>query len=317
MKDMENEKKPHSLKSSIIRIAILIFVFAAITAVIIFELDHYHIIDLDYKPKYLDIAPEDLGSAKKLEGRTAMVTVFASDKCSKWDFTREESVKRRRDFLDYTKVAADWLTEQGKRYGKELEFRFAADENDSLLYYEYDFMKVYDTRTAYTEWDYIEKNIDSAGISAKLGCDNIVYYFYLNYHEENDQHSLMLMTYDKPLEKPYEIVWIPYQKDEDVFKEPISIAHETLHTFGAPDYYVEKSDLYDTNTKFYYYCRDHLRRDIMFVTGGVEDRPHYYDRIDAEITDITAYYLGWRKNAPWPVDHYKLIHCQFERDPNK
>ncbi len=318
---MNSEPKNDKKKKGIGTVIVLILVLAAIAGIVVFELNYFGVI---YKPQYLDIPEEGLGSAKKLEGKTALITIFASDSEGKWDFSEDESVKRRRDFLDYTQIAADWLIEQGKRYGKDIGFLYAHDENDSDFYYEHNFgdICIYDnfytvlgSKTAYPEWDYIDKNIDSDAIMKKYDCQNIVYCMFLNYHEENEEQSLMLNTVRTPLEKPYEIEWIPYQVTDKIFKEPISIAHEMLHLFGAPDYYMAEGgrESYQVPVEFVEYCEENCRTDIMFVTGGIEDRIPRYDGIDAEITDITAYYIGWIDKAPWQVDHYRMVRSQFDR----
>ena len=54
----------------------VIALVGVIAAVIIYELDRFNVIDLDYVPKYLEV--EDLGSAKELDGQTAFVSVFLS-----------------------------------------------------------------------------------------------------------------------------------------------------------------------------------------------------------------------------------------------
>ncbi len=318
---MDSENKKNSAKSGIIKILILVLIFAAITGIIIFELFYFGV--LGYEPHYLDLTSDQLGSAKKLEGRTAMVTIFASDKKSKWDFTQEECIAKRRRFLDSTKVAADWLIEQGKNYDKTLEFCYAADENDELLYYEHDFggICLFDTFTqklrsykAPDEWDFIENNIDSELIKEKLGCDNVAYYFYLNYGENNKYGCAMLMVKTIPNQKPYEIVWAPYQQKERI-KDPLSIAHETLHLFGAIDLYIgEKGyNTFNVPEEMPDYARTHCPTDIMYISGGILDRTISFDKIDAEITDITAYYLGWTEKAPSVVDWYRMYRSQFDR----
>lgn len=36
------------------------------------------------------------------------------------------------------------------------------------------------------------------------------------------------------------------------------------------------------------------------------------NRITQEITDITAYYIGWLETAPDCIDEYLLVHSQHE-----
>lgn len=319
---MENDTNREKKKNNIKTIIILVLVFAAIIGIIIFELDYFDVIDLNYQPKYLELTYDQLGSAKKLEGRTAMVTIFASDNEAKWDFSQEKSIERRRSLFEYTKVAADWMIEQGKKYGKELEFCYPADENDELLYYEHDFGDnvVFDNSfmkiagcVAYDEWDYIEKNIDSELIKQKLDCENIVYYFYTNY-EGILGSAFQLQVKTIPNEKPYECVFVSAMIN-DKAADPILIAHETLHTFGAIDFYgIEKGhNTFNIPEEFVEHARRHYSTDIMYITGGFKDRTYVYDRIDGEITAITAYYLGWIEKAPFEVDWYRMYRSQFDK----
>ncbi len=319
---MGNENITSGKKGKLKTVIILVLIFAAIIGIIIFELDYFGVIDLDYQPKYLELTYDQLGSAKKLEGRTAMVTIFASDTEAKWDFSQEKSTERRNNFLKYTKIAADWMTEQGKRYGKELEFCYPSDENDNLLYYEHDFGDICSFKDsglkvgyciAYDEWDYIEKSIDSELIKQKLDCENIVYYFYTNY-EGVMCGAFQVQVKTVPNEKPYECVFVSAMI-KDKAADPILIAHETLHTFGAIDFYGAErgSNTFNIPEEFVEHAKRHYSTDIMYITGGFKDRTYIYDHIDGEISAITAYYLGWIEKAPFEVDWYRMNRSQFDK----
>ena len=306
-------------------VILLVLVIAAVIGVIVFELDSFDVIDLDYKPQYLNIAYEDLGSAKKLEGRTALVTVFASDSNGKWDMTDPADAKKRDDMLGYLSVGTKWLAEQGKRYGKELEFCIPEGSNKEYLYFEHDFGDIFVNenwqqrflgKNGDHEWEFIDSTVDNSAIHDKLGCENIVYYFLYNYGESPNLAYYELNVYDKPFERPYELVVSPYL--DGVRNTPVTpelLIHEMLHDFGTPDLYAPDNGgiLYRTSEEYNKYCGMFRKNDIMYITGGDRKRTAPYDCIDSEITDITAYYLGWIKDPPLEVDFFRLVRSQHDR----
>ena len=52
------------------------------------------------------------------------------------------------------------------------------------------------------------------------------------------------------------------------------------------------------------YCKENYPQDITFSTYDRETGERLPDRITQEITDITAYYIGWLENL--------LVHSQHE-----
>lgn len=267
-----------------------------------------------------EIRLNSLGSAARLEGKVALVSIFANDKESAWDFSTEKDKKTREDMFSYTDIAVKWLCEQAKNYGKQLSFSYAADEQSDLY-----FETVFDDicmeldkskkKSAPIEWEYIDKNIDGAAIKEKYGCDSIVYYIFLNQTDENTTVPFALSFYNRELDYPYEICFIPTVWGI-TSAAPSTIAHETLHTFGAPDLYGE--DLYDMNygTTYEYvrYCAENHANELMYTTYVFVDgeKKMVFDHIENELTDITAYYIGWLDDPPPEVDKYGLVHNQFE-----
>ena len=82
---------------------------------------------------------------------------------------------------------------------------------------------------------------------------------------------------------------------EGLEEAPAAYAHEMLHTFGAPDLYVGENPAanYNINDDFVSYCETYHPNEIMVTTYDVDtDEPHY-DYISNELTEITAYYIGW------------------------
>lgn len=283
------------------------------------SLFRFGIIPQPYVPKYLDLSEDELGSAVFLDGKTAIVSVFASDAANKWDLSREEDKELREKMLSCFPIACDWLTEQGKKYGRSPEFVYASDENDELLYYEtefteqellenYVFKEIYHIATA--EWDYIKENIDSDRICETYGCKNIVYYFFLNTPEDYEYRACALPTMRVPMAEKYELVWIP-----SYYCCPSVVAHEMIHLFGAPDLYGD--DGYDVSYGmgwgFEDFCYEKFPTDIMLSTFDAETGKMLEDRITREITDITAYYIGWLDEAPFDVDENRMWHSQFDK----
>ena len=267
-----------------------------------------------------EICLDNLGSAGRLEGNVALVSVFANDNKCSWDFDSEKDRQVRENMLSYVDIAAEWLSVQAEGYGKTLSFCYAKDVK-SDLYFEarldddcMDLQKSID-KSAPVEWEYIDKNIDSAGIKEKYGCESIVYFIFINQTVEGGTAAYALNVYNKPLDYPYEICFIPIDFGGTI-TAPSVIAHELLHTFGAPDYYA--FDTYDNNygttLEFKRYCQGYAPDDIMLTTNAIVNGESIKltDRIENEITEITAYYIGWLDTAPAWVDEFGLVHNQFE-----
>ena len=181
----------------------------------------------------------DLGSASELEGNVTLVSVFANDSRYSWDFNDENDISARENIFSYTKTAADWICEQAQRYNKTLNISYAEDSK-SNLYYETAFdEKCLDieksiSKSALPEWKYIDSKIDNNAIKSKYKSDSVVYLIFINQKEEYGTVAFALSFYDRVLDYPYEICFLPYFFADNVIS-PSVIAHEILHTFGAPD----------------------------------------------------------------------------------
>lgn len=262
----------------------------------------------------------DLGSASELEGNVTLVSVFANDSRYSWDFNDENDISARENIFSYTKTAADWICEQAQRYNKTLNISYAEDSK-SDLYYETAFdEKCLDieksiSKSALPEWKYIDSKIDNNAIKSKYKSDSVVYLIFINQKEEYGTVAFALSFYDRVLDYPYEICFLPYFFAENVIS-PSVIAHEILHTFGAPDLYGydEYKMNYDTTVEYVDYCRKNHYNEIMHSTFDISEGviKRVYDRITNDLTDITAYYIGWIDEPPAEVDEFALVHSQHE-----
>ncbi len=269
---------------------------------------------------HTEFSASDFGSARRLEGKTAIVTIFASDKTDKWDMESEYFFNSRANTFNYLEVAADWITEQGKAYGKELEFVYPKDEKDSLLYYE---GELNDTAAAWNStayqlyhsggavWEYIDLNIDSNRIKSETDCDNIVYLVFMKTLEKTN--SFAFGVYDQDLEKPYEFAICCFHESDNSLVAPAVVAHEMLHLFGAADLYKEDNMGvgYHVSNDMVKYVEKNYPEDIMFSTLDRDAKMRMKKSITQEITPVTAYYLGWVSEPPFDITAYGADHNQF------
>lgn len=313
-------------KKEKITLIVGIAVIALCVLVVLFMLDRFSIIRILPRPvpkQEKVIQLDDLGSADTPVGKTAVVTIFCDDKLTKWDFTSDKDKKVRESDFKALKAATDWISGQAEKYDKDCEFVIPTDEN-SDLYYETSFTSLMGDATKWNEkteeWQYIDKNIDSDALKSKYDCRNMIYLLFTNGYDEalkNDDeiiiNSYIVNVYDKPLDYPYELACLAmYEGSLGI--PPATIAHEIIHLYGAPDLYAfDAINMnYGTTVGFVEYCRENVPQEIMLSTLDRETGERLPDRITQEITDITAYYIGWLETAPDCIDEYLLVHSQHE-----
>lgn len=263
--------------------------------------DQYYDDDYEYD-NYMMEAPENtnlkasdyaLGTCGEMEGKTILVSIFINDDNSSWE--GDSSVVF--DALKYTGIATDWISKAVSSYGVNCEFIY--DWNTySDLYYEGtvdDNMIVGSDNSDnvdYSAWGFIDENIDSKALLEKYDADNIGYMIYLNTPRSNDFTSCTRNYYEY-MAYPYEMCYI-YMFCDGEEETPGGIAHEILHTFGAPDLYLE--DTYGDNYGVSKQLVDELQRtksnDIMFTNFDAVKGTPYYDKITNDFTDVDAYYVG-------------------------
>ena len=272
-----------------------------------------------YEP-ITEIKLNNLGSAERIEGNVAIVSIFVNDKKNKWDFRLENDKKIRSDLLCYIEVASEWLYSQAGKYDKDIKL-FFADSPQSDLYYEAtlddDFGETKNREDKYhiNQCEYIENNVPTEKLKQKYDCKSVVYLFFVNSIVEEDYSAYAIQYYAEEREYPFEMCFLPTKFCNTVVS-PSVIIHEILHCFGAPDLYVAdiSNNNYNTTNEFVAYCEENVPNDIMLTTFSLIDgeKQKVFDRITNEITEITAYYIGWLDTAPAWVDEYGLVHNQFE-----
>lgn len=281
------------------------------------DYDHDHYEEYDYSDEYYDEyydgeyydgeyyemgAPENtnlktadypLGTCGEMEGTTLLVSVFLNDSNTSWE--GNESVIY--DALKYTGIATDWISKSASSYGCSCDFIYDWNEYSDLYYagtVDTDMLDI-DNNPDYideTGWRFIDENIDSKALLEKYNANNITYMFYLNAPKSNNSTSCTRNHYEGMV-YPYEMCFI-YMFCDGQEESPAGIAHEILHTFGAPDLYSEDTtgENYGVPKQLVNELERTKSNDIMYATYNIKSGTLDYDKITNDFTDVDAYYVG-------------------------
>ena len=227
----------------------------------------------------------DLGSAGSPEGTTLIISIFANELNTNWDFETEEDRTTRTLMLSHMESATSWLTQQIGVYGTESHFIYDWEENPDLCY-SYDFGQLMLVRPDgggyWKQENYVLENIPSEALKDKYQAQNIIYMFYFNTDETNTVNSWSLGN-NQDLETEIINVFVRDNLSDDFYYMPASsIAHEIMHCFGAHDLYYA-SDVIPQD--YVDHCTAIDSNDIMFTVSLGESIPQLF-------TPLDAYYLG-------------------------
>ena len=251
------------------------------------------------------------GSVGHDEGKTIIVTILVSDPVFTWDLSTERD-QSRLESLDWNlEVATEYLTKEAESWGKELSFIYDTTPGSDLLY-ENTFrmtmeaqwsedmdnaeIRKYDTRNKLRE-AYLRTNIQQDQLLEKYQAVNIGYLFVTN--TEVDSPDLRSYAFCGGQCGSIEREYICMNFFEGGWQNPPAVyAHEILHLFGAFDLY--QTDEYEE--EYAKLILDHFTNDIMYSCGrdlatSVFTEQSYLE-IDSEISQLTAYYLGWTDEYP-------------------
>lgn len=234
-----------------------------------------------------------LGTAKELEGKIAVVSIFVNDATTGWNF--ESEADQQLDALIYKdlEVATDYLENVSKSYGKDVEFIYDWEQYPELAVdldiTDIDYREVWDNfdQFNYTASINIDQNVQTAKILSDVGADQIIYMMYFNTPETNTITSNTVFCYES--EFTYEICFM-FMNCEGHLECPSHFAHEMLHTFGVPDLYTAAD--YGITQEYVDYAANSGLNDIMRINQDPQTGELLYDSIPNEVTDITAYYAG-------------------------
>ncbi len=245
------------------------------------------------------------GTAKYMEGRTVVVSVFASDTGTSWDFKRD--IERYSMCYQDLRIACEWLSEQAAAYGVNAEFVW-----DWLTYYDLFYvhtfsqnMVVYPSNYS-SYFDCIDSEIPTDELLRKYNADNILYIFHYNTPTWNPVGS-HAFPFDDLEDNTcgFELV-VMYSGLFDSLASPAVYAHEMLHLFGVPDMYAENPGN-QMSESFIRWYQQHYPRDIMAGAASYE-----YSWINFTFSELTAYYAGLCER-PYEVGAWGLRLSEYER----
>lgn len=230
------------------------------------------------------------GSAETPCGRTVIVSIFGDDPNYSWNFESETDLAAIDNINNYMGIAADFIEQTVADYGKSAEFITDFQENDDLFY-----SVLFDddmTDWNYTDtdvWGFIDENIDTDSIMKKYDADNLIFFFILN-TDENTEAVTCTRNWYEGMDYPYEVVYL-YNIDSGLVNCPAVYAHEILHTFGAPDLYME-DEYFGIDGKALDYVAEKLPNEIMYTCSDIGTGEYLYDKVSNEVSGLTAYYIG-------------------------
>lgn len=242
---------------------------------------------------YSDWEEGTTGSVKYLDGSTVLVSIFIEDRNALWTSQDEALVHENLD------IACNYLVEEGKRYGKSVNLIYDTEEYSDLEYH-LDYNKEFPGSTNEDTnevndfvnyvYEYIYDEISVEAIMKKYKVNSVGFLIFI----DGEADAATAYNYHYGPEKYYyeELAFINLRWEEDRNVNPDTYAHEILHMFGARDlYYTDAGD--GISREFVDYVAEEYSKDIMlgYSTKGVS----WDDKITSQITDITAYFIGWKE----------------------
>ncbi|MBR5826641.1 MAG: hypothetical protein IKY78_06120 [Clostridia bacterium] len=227
----------------------------------------------------------DHGSAGYVEGTTLIVSVFADDVGTAWDFTTEEDCATRDLVLTNLESATTWLNRQIGVYGVEANFIFDWEANPDL-YYTYDFEDMYlirdDVGVNKVQEEYIMNNIPTEKLKEKYQVEDIIYMFYFNTDENSDVSSCAACDIVNKKTETISIFVRNANSNGFDYVSAATLAHEIMHCFGAYDLYYASETI---PQEYVDYCKRTASMDIMHSTNRGSTVLHLF-------TPLSAYYMG-------------------------
>lgn len=243
------------------------------------------------------------GSAGYLNGSTVLVSLFIEDPKSAWTEEDQRLVMSKMD------IANDFLVEEGLTYDKTVHLIYDIYEHPDLAYQvTYSDVIRDDDRSSLQLLDYItdyiNTQIPSQAIMEQYGVDSIGYMCFLN--KSGVSYTFPYYEDDSDIYY-YETCFIFLKCDGD-YEPPAVYAHEMLHLFGARDLYATNET--DGITKpFVQYIEQQYPNEIMLTTYD-ENQNNVQDHVSNDLTDITAYFIGWLDTIP-ELEEYPSIYYEY------
>ena len=216
-----------------------------------------------------------LGSAKYLEGRNLLCSLFVDTPQSTWSSEEKEVT------LQNLNRAALYIEETAQEYGRETELVCDWQENEKL------------TGRASVDFDIADDKDFLDRLDQEIGVwvESLVDYEALM--EEYDAEGIALLVLVNNPGTSYAIVYdgMDNPKESVVFfagEPPAVYAHEILHLFGAHDLYQDAEYAKEITDYLYEAYPSEIMRTVTGRKGEI-----FEEAIVNTVSPVTAYHLGW------------------------
>lgn len=247
---------------------------------------------------YSDWEKSMTGSAKYLDGDTVLVSIFLEDRDAFWTSADRALVADNMD------IAVDYLKSEGERYGKRVNLIYDLEEHPDLEYH-MKYKKPFpgtsqvnndndrEDELIYAIYDYLENEIPVQDIMEKYQVNSIGFLVFIDSEAKEAVAYHYLPEYEGWYYTEMCCINLRWKSTGDNVKAE-TYAHEILHLFGARDLYC--SNMFGISKEFVDYAAEEYANDIML--GHARKGVSWKHSISADITDITAYSLGWKYSIP-------------------
>ena len=178
------------------RLIILLFVvlLLVIPQIIIYYNNINNISTETDNKKFVSKYDGSLGTAGYIGGNSIIVSIFADDLYTDWDFNNNDDINTIDDTYDNLRIATDYLSNNIKRYNEKSSFIYDWKKDIDLKYVvSFDENMILNDFSKYdVQKEFIEENIDSERLKERYRADDIIYIFFFNTDESYDVHPCTL-----------------------------------------------------------------------------------------------------------------------------
>ena len=216
-----------------------------------------------------------LGSAKSLEGKNLIYSLFVDTPDAKWTDRDKKKV------LQNLEIAKEYIETEAKSYRKKVDLVVDFEENEDLtgsarinfsLKDGEDYEEALDEEIA--AW--FDEQIDYEALCKEYKAKGIATIVFVNH--KGSTYAICYDGIDNPKES---LVMFAGEV-------PAVYAHEILHLFGAHDLYEDA----EYTEEVCEYVKKAYPDEIMYTVKGEDGRLNSSE-IQNELSPITAYHLGW------------------------
>lgn len=216
-----------------------------------------------------------LGSAKLLEGKNLIFSLFVDTPDAKWKPEDKQQV------LENLKIAEEYIETAAKEYRKKVDLVLDFEEYPNLTSNAKIFFSVKDGKDYE---DRLDKEI-AKWLKYKASYDDLL--------EQYDAKGIAMIVFVNHKGTSYAICYDGIDNPQESLilfaKEPPSTyAHEILHVFGAHDLYEDA----EYTSEVCEYIGNAYPLEIMYTVQDSRGKNNS-TVIENELSPITAYHLGW------------------------